>query len=98
MKILIHSQNLVVQPLKFGNGLLTSNLGNSGSSCSCCCNISSTIIVIDAFKWNPRQGQRCSSDDMEHVKMANAFQTTAILKLMVKTKSHHELLKVHFAR
>ena len=86
MKLLIHFQNSMEQPLTFGNVLVISNLNglNSGSS------IIIVISINNSFKWNTCKNQRCSNDNMEQIKTANLFQMTTILKLNVKTKSNNE--------
>ena len=67
---------------------MISNLGcSSGSSSSDI----TVITIINSFLWNPCQYQRRSIDNMESIK-------AAILKLKVKTKSHHKLLEMRFSR
>ena len=77
MKLLIHFNNSTVQLLKFGNGLVISNLGSSSRSTGI------TIITIaDSNKIRVKINDS-PVIDMEHIKTGND-----ILKLMVKTKSH----------
>ena len=78
MELLIHSQNYMVQPLKFGNRLVTSNLGSSSGS-----NSITIITIINLFKWNPRQNQRRASDYMENIKTTNAILKFKVKRLII---------------
>ena len=85
MKLFIHSQDSVVEPLKFG--LVFSNLSSSNYSNSAITTRNSIIIIITliySLKWNPRQDQRCPSDNISQIKTANVFQMAAVLKLQLK--------------